>query len=107
MNVVQMKKARFWLLMEIAGMAVIVYVFKIAAPWSVLLILIPVISFAWERFCDIADDIGAMRDDISVTRRLFETVVNAFVTVRLDKEHDFNFVMDMVAEQLHQERTKH
>jgi hypothetical protein len=76
----------------IAG-AVAVYLFKAPVAWVFTVIIGLAASFVWDKFCKLADDIGAMR-------RLFEAVVNTFVTVRMDEQHGFTFVMDVLAETL-------
>lgn len=99
-NSVKPRKAYSWLIVETVIVAVIVGVSKVPSPWAALLILTPIAFFVCERLGEIAHDISAMR-------LLFETVVDSFAAVRMDKEHGFNFVMDMVAEKLHEELTKH
>ena len=99
-NAARTRKAYSWLVVETVIVAIIVGVSKVPSPWAALLILTPVVFFVCERLGEIAHDISAMR-------LLFETVVDSFAAVRMDKEHGFNFVMDMVAESLHGDRAKH
>lgn len=85
-NSTKPRKAYSWLIVETVIVAIIVGVSKVPSPWAALLILTPIVFFACERLGEIAYDISAMR-------LLFETVVDSFSAVRMDKEHGFNFVM--------------
>jgi hypothetical protein len=73
--------------------ALIIYVFKVPVFWAFFLTTLAVAGPFWRRYCDVADDI----DD---THRLVASVVTCFTTVRMDEKHDFNFVMDVLAEEL-------
>jgi hypothetical protein len=104
---VEIRKARFCLLVEIGVMVALVFFLKIPSPWAVLLVLAPIASLAWDRFCELGDNVSAMRRDICGMRYVFEAVVESFATVEMDdKQHGFNFVMDLLADKLQEIRTR-
>jgi hypothetical protein len=74
--------------------AVAVYSFKAPVVWVFTVVIGLAASFAWDKFCEIAEDIKVMR-------KLVEAVVHSFAMVRMDDRHDFNFVMDRLAEELY------